>query len=1561
MGGYILTLAEETDDANSLPWLPVQRWSDNIGGLTSRVDDPSLFNPTSWFKAVPSNIEGIFLNIGNNLWGAAAWFESQSESSTSGIVETFGKMANKFTGAVWSSLADWYILAIAIMVTIVFALWRYVHNGTLQAFGQRMVALVLGLALFAGMGIASANHPDEAYTGTPYWLVKETRNVINDAGGGVANAIVEGFDDRNVFLASSKTEDALSCRNYLVRLHEKRDEAVKANNMSADTILTSLNTMWEETGLRIWARAQYGTGDNSMQVFCRIPEYRAGVTADTMKTLTQTSIDKAGGNGYVLNTQALAFNPASWNPDTDGGKSTTSNLDIVLDRWVVMWDVCGFKNGKVTYRNGWKWVNGIRGEDRGVDQNGRKASSGVELVQQCAAALTGSTAINATEQQSVDHPLNEKLLVDKEELTDKGDPTSPDDRKALINKFNLKTGTWEEVAQTRTLVNGGDVSKANNASVQTLHQQQGEVSVSDVGGSIVFAISAIINLLIWGIGFGLVKMFTLAIACLVAAGGLWLGLLFYAFSPDKGKRAVVNAAKHTVGMTAAGTVLGLVASTGCTFVVAGMGALGLLNDDGNTAGTVMMLSVASAVLPVIYLWSVKYVCVNIWKVGDPFSGEGLFRMIGGQAIVNGLKTLGGMTVGGMAGAIGAAVGGAGFKGVLGAAAHGMGLDRPHGAVGRAIGMGVQAKDRAEYRRAMGMDGGSKHAGSEADRAAVDHDESEPSREEYASAVDEVRGKRADELKAQGLEGDELEAALDEYMDSDTAKHEVDLLAAGRHGEAEARRREAEPTREEREDAWREEYARHAKELKAKGLRGRRLRQAMDSYMDSDMGRHAVGALAEEKHRLNNVEAEKDTPVVDGSPSEDERLEAERAVRDRYRGELEAAGFEGDVLDGMVDRRMRSVEGLQAVGELAGRLHADADVSVEDEGEARSRVYHERAVELERAGFKGEALKREMDKYMDSDMARERMDVLAREQYERRVYGEDMRLAVDGERARLRAGFEAQGLRGERLAQAVEEALGSDGSFDRIRGIAHASHAGNLLAGLSGGLSDERRESVERSDWEAAWIPTGEEMSQAFERVRRDVSADEVRRLKLARPELDEGSDEFRTVLDANVDRRMRGLDERVREEAGRAHHDEYMRRMGERVDGLDVNARRLFDERLDAECDRLMGEHPELSVAEVRERACENLYTESNLADVERRGVRRALALMDESVQGDDGDVFEAARVLGVSASGDMLSAASDVVRERFVRGEAERGLSGDGLERRVDALMDSDSGRLAVRAEALRMDPRVAARAAMMRGDMVDRATVRLMQSGVYGDAAGARAAAIMQNRLTSEFAARGLSGKELDDRVVSMMADPNVRERVDADAAALRADPRQTVRFDRMFDEANATVRGRYESARLSGSGVLPALVSSVSRDGGVVSDVVSSSASAVGTLLGPAAAHPLLTSAAAAMFAPAMLPAVAGAAVLAHTTLNGRGFVNRTFRNTVPAVVRATRGVSAYASFEASSVGEGVLASKAAGVVRDSAVGVAAAGVARSLFGGGPRVFNAIPQPVRPSMVEDRKSVV
>ena len=1478
-----------TTVCNQLDCLPILRWSNTIGGLTSRVDDVGLFNPRSWFEAVPANITGIFLSIGNNLWAAAATIERMADGSAA-MLDSFGKMANRFTGAVWNSLSDWRILSMAIILVVGTSLWRYVHNGTVQAFGQRMVALILGLAMFATVGIASANNPETPATLTPYWMVTTTSKYIGDVAGSASDALVDGFDHGGTFLAhdfsKNATGDLLSCRNYLHELHALNQKAAAIDNKSRDMVLTAMNTMWEETALRIYARTQYGPGENADQVFCRVPEYRAGVTAQNMAYITDQAVNDGSDNkanvawGGGLG-DAMAWHPDLWEADLDDKDSTkVANEDVFLDRWVTMWDVCGYgkQRNNLYARSGWAFVNSIEGSDRGVDESGAPSSdkNGTDLVMQCRAAIEAKTTktggLNSKLQPSAMSENKtscpkigrESVYCREQKGTASNDFVS---MKAITNKFNIRTDSnWRSLSQTNNNTTDENVI---NAAKRTLSYQQGKVTASELGASVVFSLSSIVNLLIWGVGFGLIKMLTLALACLVAAGGLWLGLLFYALSPDKGKRAVVNAAKRVGGMCAAGSVLGLVASTGCLFVTAAMAGLGLINGQGSTTGNTTLFAVASAVLPFVYLWAIRYICVNVWRIGDPFSGEGLFRMIGGQAIMGGLKTLGGAALGGAAGAIGAAMGGGGVKDMLGAAAHGAGLDRSHGALGRAVGTAMAAKDHTEMRNAMLGRNKDNRPGSDADKAALDRDgkplDGEGSKEaEKAAGGDGTKDGRAQteeavrdrfrkELEAKGLKGEELEKALDERMASDEGRKAVADHLRDKHAE----------------DAVRDRFR---KELEAKGLKGRKLEKALDAAIDSDEGRKAVDDLK-----------------YGSKPSDDERTQAEKAVRDRFRKELEAKGLKGDRLESALDGRMRSTEGMEAVSALADKLHDEAGITDAERDAARRAVFGKRSRELQKAGFKGGDLKRELDKYMDSDEAKAAVDDLARFNHEQRVYGDDIRRAEDAKRARLRESLAAQGLSGRRLDDQVEAMMASDPVRMEIMRNAHAAHASSALASMGFGTPTPTE-----ADHIAAYKPDAAEFAQAQKRIRERVTNEE--RARLSRT-MDANSPDFQNTLEANVDSIMRanGTGKEIGDLASEIHHDNYMAAMDRRVAALGPDARAVLDRRMAAERERIMAGHPDLSIAEARARARANVLTESGMASIQAAGERHALAGMASSLNGNANDMIAAASRLGVAATQAQMDDATDMVRQRLTQQAAAQGLSGTLLDSRVDSMMASDTGRAAVRAQALSMNPQVAAQAADARARAVDQATVSLMRIGAYADTADARAAAIAQNRLTTQYVSQGLSGDELNAKVASMMADPTVKARMKADADVLRADPRRTARFDGMLAETNSTLHGRFETARMSGSGNLGAAKAAVMGSGSVrtAGAVASAVGATAGAVARTAAAHPVVMAAATAALAPIDLPVTAmaaTAALVSHTLASPNGHVHKAVEFAKPAARKA-----------------------------------------------------------------------
>ena len=160
-----------------------------------------------------------------------------------------------------------------------------------------------GLGLFLGMGAASASPGATVNTPmTPAWTVGQVNNVINTPLGQLSGMLDTSLthDTTNFLSSKAGSIDYLSCRRYTAQLEDNsKSNEDKTGN---DPTLIALNRMWEETGLRVWARAQYGPGDNGMQVFCRALEARGGVSGFDQGMIAQA----AAGSGAAINGRAAA-------------------------------------------------------------------------------------------------------------------------------------------------------------------------------------------------------------------------------------------------------------------------------------------------------------------------------------------------------------------------------------------------------------------------------------------------------------------------------------------------------------------------------------------------------------------------------------------------------------------------------------------------------------------------------------------------------------------------------------------------------------------------------------------------------------------------------------------------------------------------------------------------------------------------------------------------------------------------------------------------------------------------------------------------------------------------------------------------------------------------------------------------------------------------------------------------------------------------------------------------------------------------------------------------------
>ena len=815
MPGFILAEPPQQSAIHScgydggLPCLPVLRWSDVAGGLPARTDG-IIDYIVGMFSSIPNNVSGVFLSMGNNLWGATAHLvQITSGDSGAAIAAKFGPLANTFVGSIYSALTtEWTVLALGVALVAVSALWLVMRNQSRLAM-RKCSALVVGLSLFLSMGALSANHPNDAAAGTPYWLTQTATNIVGTVGTGASHSLLMGMKDNGKAFATKSDSDNrsdTSCRRYTAQLDDEYSVSINGGS----DLISTINTMWEETGLRMWARAQYGSGRNASNVFCRVLEFRAGAPASDMAHLTNLSVGRD-----IVSADAIAFHPSLAFID-DEGKQTkdTDSKDGVengtytkqMDRVVTMWQACGHFSDGWNVRNGWQFIGAIQGKNRGFDNATWK--------QMCAAVFTGSSSgdvygatsnggkiggqdppdTTKSDTSTAGHdkswnavgtvattsyvatPASSWVVSPQATVKDDTNRVNTTDEgktiRKLIKKFDVReTSGWSALASTH---NGGTDTQKQDA-ILAMQAQHGTSSISDVGGSLVFAASGLVNLMIWGVAFGLVSMLAQIAAYLLAAFGVWLGLLIYAFAPDKGQRAVGNALKQTLGCCCAKALVNVVAAVCCVFITSMYQFLGLVDANGNSAGTVITAGVAAALLPVAFFKGLQYLCVHVWKLGDPLSVASIGSLMSGKFAFDGLKTVAGAA----AGAIGARIGGGGLAAMAGAASRGARSGVIAGATG-----GYQSGQSDAYFKARrsGQGGGPKGradgGGSKADQAAGDSgrdengffDESMPETEltdkEKADALTAKRKELEGSLSSTGPDGEVVppsEETLDKAM------------------------------------------------------------------------------------------------------------------------------------------------------------------------------------------------------------------------------------------------------------------------------------------------------------------------------------------------------------------------------------------------------------------------------------------------------------------------------------------------------------------------------------------------------------------------------------------------------------------------------------------------------------------------------------------------------------------------------------------------------------------------------------------------------------------------------
>ncbi|GAB2733277.1 hypothetical protein [Nocardioides pakistanensis] len=321
--------------------LPVNRWSESM-------QFHSRLKASDWMtSAAGIQRKGILeaqLAVGNTIWASAAGMVEFATAFC--VLDTVGGKVDRTAAKIGNALMSSGIMVGIVAFTVIVYMWR-IGRGTGGGLSKTLVqkGLVIGLfgvmlagaANSTGGGIGGSTAAYNPGVGSPGWVIVTVDQTVSSLAGTVASSI----EFTQVSGADTVGEGGpMSCRRYVKALKNDYKQAYGKTiyEEAANTPLL-LSSMWEQTGLEAWKKAQFGQ-DNEYGdwMYCRLLEEYAGQSGvdqiDVMRTVPALA---NSGFDFDKAERALAF--------------TSSSSIKKRDRGLVGWAACDWQAGKAVLRD----------------------------------------------------------------------------------------------------------------------------------------------------------------------------------------------------------------------------------------------------------------------------------------------------------------------------------------------------------------------------------------------------------------------------------------------------------------------------------------------------------------------------------------------------------------------------------------------------------------------------------------------------------------------------------------------------------------------------------------------------------------------------------------------------------------------------------------------------------------------------------------------------------------------------------------------------------------------------------------------------------------------------------------------------------------------------------------------------------------------------------------------------------------------------------------------------------------------------------------------------------
>lgn len=246
--------------------LPVTRWDEG----TEFHDRLHGASPGDMAKRLQrQGIVSLFFSVGNTAWATTTGATEMALNFC--VLDRVGGVVDRTAGSIGKALMSSGIVVALVVASIMVFAWRVGRGQGGGANTKMLLQKGLVLALFSIMiggamnstGGGQGRNPNAAYspgTGSPGWFITQIDQAVTTAAAGVTGSLIS---DRAIGGAEQgpKGRANLGCAPYVKAMKdvyvERQGAGVAAGGIATTPML--LSSLWENSGLEMWKRAQFGT------------------------------------------------------------------------------------------------------------------------------------------------------------------------------------------------------------------------------------------------------------------------------------------------------------------------------------------------------------------------------------------------------------------------------------------------------------------------------------------------------------------------------------------------------------------------------------------------------------------------------------------------------------------------------------------------------------------------------------------------------------------------------------------------------------------------------------------------------------------------------------------------------------------------------------------------------------------------------------------------------------------------------------------------------------------------------------------------------------------------------------------------------------------------------------------------------------------------------------------------------------------------------------------------------------------------------------------------------